>query len=256
MASGDEQLISFILKAREKGRTDEQIARSLYSVGWKKDRVDAAFVAANERMKGAAPGEMLPEQHEEERESGGEGQAGGEEKEEEQQALPAQPLRGRVQLSTPKQPLGGSRYPSAPPQQGAPPSGAPPQTGRIVPPAKPAAMQPQRAQEQQPAQGGQQYPMQQPSQQEGQPERKIPMLPTIPPAEAHAPIELPHGPDYPEVHDESQVQNPAFPKVAGGVSKLDLEFIVRVVLFLIILGVIIWGYFYITGSGSPIVVSG
>jgi hypothetical protein len=40
---GDEELVSFILRSREKGRSDEQITRALLSVGWQKDRVVAAF---------------------------------------------------------------------------------------------------------------------------------------------------------------------------------------------------------------------
>ena len=39
----DDGLTSYILNAREKGRSREQITKALYSVGWKKEKVDAAF---------------------------------------------------------------------------------------------------------------------------------------------------------------------------------------------------------------------
>ena len=42
-AMGDEDIINFILRSREKGRTDEQITRALISVGWHKSRVISAF---------------------------------------------------------------------------------------------------------------------------------------------------------------------------------------------------------------------
>ena len=221
MATGDEQLVSFIAKAREKGRTDEQIARSLYSVGWRKERVDAAFMNANEARTGAS------------RPEGEERQALGEEKEEgglEEGKAPEQPI-GRGRLSTP---LGG-------------PSSAPPQAGRIAPPAR----------QQQPPRAPPVPPPQQPiyPKEEAQASR-LPIQPTIPPAQARAPLDLPHGPDYQAIKDESQVQNPAFQKVQGGMSKLDIEFIARVVIFLVILGAIIGAYLYLTGGSSPIIVSG
>ncbi|MCX8197417.1 MAG: hypothetical protein N3G80_03840 [Candidatus Micrarchaeota archaeon] len=40
---GDEELINYILRSRERGRTKEQIMRALCSVGWKKEKVEAAF---------------------------------------------------------------------------------------------------------------------------------------------------------------------------------------------------------------------
>ena len=213
MASGDEQLVSFILRARDKGRTDEQIARSLYSVGWRKERVEQAFRSAEEMKKGVSPQEPEEKQHGEEK--GGEPQEDGEKKAEQQ------PVRapGRVQLSTPAQP------------------------GRITPPAKPQTAQQQPAMRQ----AAQAQP---PAQQEEPLSR--PMQPTIPPAQSRVPIELPHGPDYPAVQDESQVQNPAFPKVAGGVSKIDWGSIARIMLFLIIVGAVVAGYFYFVGTGAVI----
>lgn len=80
------------------------------------------------------------------------------------------------------------------------------------------------------------------------------MLPTIPLSvqQASNPIDLPHGPDYRNVKDESQVQNPAFHKVAGGISTIDWGFIGRVVAFLIILGLVAYGYFYLVGTGTKI----
>ena len=255
MASGDEQLISFIAKAREKGRSDEQIARSLYSVGWRKERVDAAFMNANEARTGAfAPAE-------------GERHAPGEEKQApEEEKEPAQ--QGRVRLSTP---LGGSRLQSTSPAQlelrptgresaqhfpeGSPPNMQPqqpsmqPAPSRITPPSRPQQppmVQPEQQPQEQPI-----YP-----QEEKQPASRLPLQPTIPRAQERAPLDLPHGPDYQPVQEESQVQNPAFQKVEGGMSKIDIEFIVRIVIFLIILGAIIGAYLYLTGSGSPIIVSG
>src|SRR3989344_4304425 len=159
MATGEEQLVSFIAKAREEGGTDEQIARSLYSVGWRKERVDAAFMNANEARTGAfAPAE-------------GERHAPGEEKQApEEEKEPAQ--QGRVRLSTP---LGGSRLQSTSPAQlelrstgresaqhfpeGSPPNMQPqqpsmqPAPSRITPPSRPQQppmVQPEQQPQEQP----------------------------------------------------------------------------------------------------------
>ena len=216
MASGDEQLVSFILRARDKGRTDEQIARSLYSVGWRKERVDAAFRTAEEMKKGVSPREPEEAPHEDEKS----GRAEPEEQEEKEPQQPAKP-QGRVQLSMPAQP------------------------GRISPPAKPQIVPPQK-----PQQPEMRQPEQPPAQQEERLSR--PIQPTIPNAQQRVPIELPHGPDYPTVQDESQVQNPAFQKVAKEGFKIDFGSIARIILFLIIVGVVVAGYFYFIGTGAVI----
>ncbi|MCX8174693.1 MAG: hypothetical protein N3E51_00605 [Candidatus Micrarchaeota archaeon] len=46
---GDEQLILFIERSRQRGRTDEQIMRALLSVGWKKERVEAALAMVSQK---------------------------------------------------------------------------------------------------------------------------------------------------------------------------------------------------------------
>jgi len=54
---GDEELTGYITRSREKGRTKEQIIRALYSVGWKKEKVEAAFQKLDDNknwQKGAA----------------------------------------------------------------------------------------------------------------------------------------------------------------------------------------------------------
>ena len=78
------------------------------------------------------------------------------------------------------------------------------------------------------------------------------MPPTIQPAQEKAPIELPMGPQYQKVADENQVQNPAFPKVAGGTSTLDFDLITRVILFVIIVAIVVYGYYYLTTSPPKI----
>jgi len=40
---GDDELTNYIIRAREKGRTREQIVRALSSVGWKREKIDTAF---------------------------------------------------------------------------------------------------------------------------------------------------------------------------------------------------------------------
>ena len=45
---GDEELTGYITRSREKGRTKEQIIRALYSVGWKKEKVETAFQKLDE----------------------------------------------------------------------------------------------------------------------------------------------------------------------------------------------------------------
>lgn len=222
MAS-DDQLVTYILKAREKGRSDEQIARSLYSVGWRKERVDAAFIAAagmNIPGSQQAPPEeegTQASQHEEE-----------EKEPEEEQPQKIVPRKMARPASPP--PIRPAQQPLVPPPVQQPPWAQSPPVARAPVSPQPAPQNPQPA------------PLS---------ARQAPVLPMGSPA----PIDLPHGPEYEQVKDESQVQNPAFPKVAGGVSKLDMEFIVRVVIFMAILGAIIWGYLYLTSGAGPIIVS-
>lgn len=45
----DDQLTSFVTRSRQKGRTDDQIKSALLSVGWKKERVDAAFASLSQQ---------------------------------------------------------------------------------------------------------------------------------------------------------------------------------------------------------------
>ncbi|MEM4554276.1 MAG: hypothetical protein QXT25_00295 [Candidatus Anstonellaceae archaeon] len=40
---GDEELINYILRSRERGRTKDQIMRALLSVGWKKEKIESVF---------------------------------------------------------------------------------------------------------------------------------------------------------------------------------------------------------------------
>jgi len=119
MSPGDDQLVSFISRAREKGRNDEQIARSLASVGWKKDRIEAAFLAADEMKKGGA-GQISEEPGKTEEYNAGA-------PEEQQKTEPGTPM-GRVRLSTPVQPLR-----------------TPPQSAPEEPAARPQIIPPQRA---------------------------------------------------------------------------------------------------------------
>ena len=46
---GDDELIAFIQNSRERGRIDEQIVQQLLSVGWRKDRVEEAFIKLKEK---------------------------------------------------------------------------------------------------------------------------------------------------------------------------------------------------------------
>jgi len=52
---GDDQLIAFINSSRTKGRTDEQIIRSLLAVGWKKEKIDAALREATDADASSPP---------------------------------------------------------------------------------------------------------------------------------------------------------------------------------------------------------
>jgi len=240
MASGDEQLISYILKAREKGRMDEDIARSLYSVGWRKERVDAAFAKISE-MKEA-----------------------GEQPEPDKEDAPAKPqqiLPGRVRLSAvpvsqvpsqekPIQKIVPPTVKQAAKQEGQPMPAAPARKPLIqIPPIRRPRLAPEEQGQQEQAVPAQQAPEQEENAEE-QPRLVIP--PTIQPPEEKAPIELPMAPQYQKVTDESQVQNPAFPKVAGGISTLDFDLIGRVILFVIIIAIVVYAYSYLTSSAPKI----
>ena len=45
----EDELINFILNSKEKKRTEEQIVRALLSVGWKKEKIEAAFRTLREQ---------------------------------------------------------------------------------------------------------------------------------------------------------------------------------------------------------------
>ena len=248
MASGDEQLISYILRAREKGRMDEDISRSLYSVGWRKERVDTAFARIEEmKSEGVQP---EGENHE----------------------APAKPplaQAGWVKLSA----VPASQVPA---QEKANP--------RIVPPTirQPSSQEEEKPsvpsqmarkpliqfppirrverEQAQPGQKGQTQPEQEQVQPEPLPQQssapwqqpRVVIPPTIQAPAEKAPLDLPMGPQYQKVTDESQVQNPAFPKVAGGTSTLDFGMITRVILFVIIVAMVVYGYFYLTNPGAVI----
>ncbi|MEM4633695.1 MAG: hypothetical protein QW275_00915 [Candidatus Anstonellaceae archaeon] len=49
--SSEDELVDFILKSRQKMRSDEQIRNALLSVGWKKEKVEQAFKLASEKQK-------------------------------------------------------------------------------------------------------------------------------------------------------------------------------------------------------------
>jgi len=205
MASGDEQLISYILKAREKGRNDEDITRSLCSVGWRKERVDAAFVKISDMKEaGETPVAEKPDAP----------------------AKPPQILPGRVKLSA----VPVSQVQSQEKQ-----------IQRVTPPPikRPVQQEEQTAEQQERAHEA-----------EGQTRPAMP--PTIQAPEEKAPLELPMAPQYQKVADEREVQNPAFPKIAGGTSRLDTELITRVILFVIIVAIVVYGYLYITRSAPKI----
>ena len=204
MASGDDQLITYILRAREKGRDDEQIARSLYSVGWRKERVDAALRQIEDSK---ASGEQMMIRKEE-----GAIQPSG-------PAKPQQTQEGRVQLA------------AVPPSQSE--AQRQPLAARIQPPP----ISPSSAQQAQ-------EPGMQPSQKQAQ-------QPVIPSAGARSPIELPGSPQYPKVADEGSVQNPAFSKIQGGIANLDLGLVVRIVVFLIIVAIVVWGYLLLSAGTGP-----
>ena len=48
---GDDDLLEFIAKSRQRGKPDDQTVQQLLSVGWKKEKVEAAFA----RLQGGAP---------------------------------------------------------------------------------------------------------------------------------------------------------------------------------------------------------
>lgn len=102
----NEELINFILKSRERGRTDEQITRALISVGWQKDRVSAAFgkitqMKAEGVSQQEAPAERTPIQPE-------------------KQPLPSSPMQAQPQ------PAAQMAQQQAPAQFSQPPIGAAP----------------------------------------------------------------------------------------------------------------------------------
>lgn len=221
MASGDEQLVSYIQRAREKGRDDEQIARSLYSVGWRRERVGAAFARIAEmKVSGEQPS---PEETK-----------AGEPESEPEASKPAkvpQNPPGRVNLST------------VPPSK----ADAPQKGPGIFPPSFRMRPTPQEPAEQ-PA------PVSPPPRATVPPARAMPIQPVIPTMQQSsekAPIDIPSSPQYRQVNDESQVQNPAFSKVQGISSGLDIGFIVRILLFLLIVALVVWGYLFLASGSGP-----
>ena len=64
----DDELISFILRSREKKRSDDQISRALLSVGWKKERIAAAFQKIDSEPERGPEGKEREEPEQERRE--------------------------------------------------------------------------------------------------------------------------------------------------------------------------------------------
>lgn len=123
----DDELTNFILRSREKRRSDEQIVRALLSVGWKKDKVEAAFRKLREeeflkeQEAEAAQTEMSALEQKEAAEQEKQAQEAVPQKAQPPPALPQQPS----QPSAPKQPLGMQQQVQSSPQQKKPPFGFP-----------------------------------------------------------------------------------------------------------------------------------
>ena len=100
---GEEDLVSFIQRSREKRRTDEQIKSTLLSVGWKKERVESAFRKAAEIEAMRKRGELEPS--------------------------PQKPPARGAQL--PQQPSAAVQFPSSP-QGAAQPVAIPPQAAQML----------------------------------------------------------------------------------------------------------------------------
>ncbi|MFA6489663.1 MAG: hypothetical protein WCT52_03180 [Candidatus Micrarchaeia archaeon] len=108
---GDNDLISFITKSRAKNKTDEQIRSSLQSVGWKPEKIDAAFsqmdsggLTAEQKSDG---GDYMPQNVQ-----------AAQKKEDARQAIIQQAAAKQQQPSSKPQPDAGEAQPAkqAPPQ--------------------------------------------------------------------------------------------------------------------------------------------
>ena len=143
---GDSDLIAFIQKSRGKKRTDEQIRTSLISVGWKSEKIDAAFSQIDGQMLTAAQKsdgmDYMPQnvqaaqKKEDARLASQTAQAASQAKQGGQQ--PQQPASSPAK--TAQQPALQSKPASAPPEQK--PTPMPPTIRPPVFPAKPAAAAP------------------------------------------------------------------------------------------------------------------